>query len=145
MLFAEILAEAIAGAPRSEVLRPRAIEGVSEEVAAIAAGRWRGKKRAAIGSTGYVLHSLEAALWAVGSTADFESAVLKAANLGLDADSTAAIAGQLAGALYGQSGIPERWLLQLAQRDRIMARAEALVAQAQAEQQRDGAAAAAAF
>ncbi len=145
VLFAEIVAEAIAGAPRSEVLRPRVIEGLSEEVAAIAAGRWRGKPRAAIGSTGYVLHSLEAALWAVGSTADFESAVLKAANLGLDADSTAAIAGQLAGALYGLGGIPERWLLQLAQRDRIMARAEALVAQAQAEQQRTGAAAPAAF
>lgn len=131
VLFAEILAEAIAGAPRSVVLRPREIDGLSAEVAAIAAGRWRGKQRSEIGSTGYVLHSLEAALWAVGSTADFESAVLKAANLGLDADSTAAITGQLAGALYGLGGIPERWLAQLAQRDLIMARAEALVAQAE--------------
>jgi ADP-ribosyl-[dinitrogen reductase] hydrolase len=55
----------------------------------------------------------------VGRTADLRSAVLTAANLGGDADTTAAIAGQLAGALYGVSGIPEEWLEKLAWRAEI--------------------------
>jgi ADP-ribosyl-[dinitrogen reductase] hydrolase len=55
----------------------------------------------------------------VGRTADFRSAVLTAANLGGDADTTAAIAGQLAGAIYGVSGIPEEWLERLAWREKI--------------------------
>ena len=115
VLFADMLAEAIAGRPRSGLLRPRN-GGWVEAIEAIAAGGWRGKRREQIASSGYVVHSLEAALWAVGSTADFESAVLKAANLGEDSDTTAAVAGQLAGALYGLSGIPAAWLDRLAER-----------------------------
>ena len=114
-----MLSEAIAGQPRSQVLRPRN-GGWAEAIEAIAAGGWRGKRREQIASSGYVVHSLEAALWAVGSTADFESAVLKAANLGEDSDTTAAVAGQLAGALYGLSGIPAAWLDRLAERERII-------------------------
>jgi ADP-ribosyl-[dinitrogen reductase] hydrolase len=131
VVFAELLAEAIAGRPRSEVLRPHN-GGRAEAIEAIASGNWRGKRRERIGSSGYVVHSLEAALWAVGSTADFESAVLKAANLGEDSDTTAAVTGQLAGALYGVSGIPARWLDQLAEREGIIARAATLFAQSEA-------------
>jgi ADP-ribosyl-[dinitrogen reductase] hydrolase len=80
--------------------------------------RWR-KHRHAVQSSGYVAHSLEAALWAIGRTANFRDAVLLAANLGGDADTTAAITGQLAGALYGLSTIPEEWLERLAWRDKI--------------------------
>jgi ADP-ribosyl-[dinitrogen reductase] hydrolase len=86
---------------------------------AIANGSWRGKPRVAIRSSGYVIDSLEAALWAVNRTATFADAVLTAANLGGDADTTAAIAGQLAGARYGLSGIPQHWLDKLAWRERI--------------------------
>jgi ADP-ribosylglycohydrolase len=75
------------------------------------------KRRKEIASSGYVAHSLEAALWWVASTADFKSAILKAANLGEDRDTTAAIAGQLAGALYGVDGIPRHWLGTLAERE----------------------------
>lgn len=71
-------------------------------------------------------HALEAALWCIGRTADFESAILTAANLGDDADTTAAIAGQLAGALYGRSGISRHWLERLAERESVEARANAL-------------------
>lgn len=67
------------------------------------------------------MHSLEAALWCVGRTGTFRDAVLLAANLGEDADTTAAITGQLAGAIYGASGIPEEWLEKLAWRDEITA------------------------
>jgi ADP-ribosyl-[dinitrogen reductase] hydrolase len=58
------------------------------------------------------------------------SAVLLAANLGGDADTTAAIAGQLAGALYGASAIPPEWLDKLAWRPRIEGMARALLAEA---------------
>lgn len=62
----------------------------------------------------------------MGRTGDYRAAVLGAANLGEDADTTAAITGQLAGALYGASGIPESFLNRLAWRDRITAAAERL-------------------
>lgn len=125
--YAEMLAEAIAGKPRSDVMAPRQ-GGFPGKIAAIMAGSWRGRRRCEIQSSGYVAHSLEASLWAVGRTDDFRSAVLLAANLGGDADTTAAITGQLAGALYGVAGIPEDWLEKLAWRDRIVEMAERLVA-----------------
>jgi ADP-ribosyl-[dinitrogen reductase] hydrolase len=89
-------------------------------IATIMAGSWRGMPRQQVGSSGYVAHSLAAALWSAGRTDSFASAVLTAANLGGDADTTAAIAGQLAGALYGLSGIPVAWLERLAWRERIV-------------------------
>ena len=125
--FAEILGDAIAGKLRSEVMAPRK-GAFAGKIAGIMAGSWRGRRRSEIHSTGYVAHSLEAALWSVGRTADFRSAVLLAANLGGDADTTAAITGQLAGALYGLGGIPEPWLAKLAWRERIIDMAERLVA-----------------
>ena len=79
----------------------------------IVGGSWRGKERRSIKSSGYVAHSLEAALWCVGRTGRFEEAVLLAANLGGDADTVAAITGQLAGALYGASSIPQQWIAKL--------------------------------
>jgi ADP-ribosyl-[dinitrogen reductase] hydrolase len=116
--YAQLLAEAIAGTPRSQMLQPRPSE-LGGKIKPILGGAWRGKARHAVQSSGYVAHSLEAALWAVGRTATFQDAVLTAANLGGDADTTAAIAGQLAGALYGASGIPKEWVQRLAWRDRI--------------------------
>jgi ADP-ribosyl-[dinitrogen reductase] hydrolase len=118
--FAETLAEAIEGQPRSNVLRNR-YGPIAGAVGTIMAGSWRGKPRDKIQSSGYVAHSLEGALWSVARTTDFRSAVLTAANLGGDADTTAAIAGQLAGALYGLSGIPSEWLERLAWRHRLEA------------------------
>jgi ADP-ribosyl-[dinitrogen reductase] hydrolase len=116
--FGDMLAEAIAGTPRSEVLQsqPGAWAGM---IADIVAGSWRGKPRPMIKSSGYVGHSMEAALWCVGRTGTFREAVLLAANLGGDADTIAAVTGQLAGAVYGHSGIPRHWLEQLSQHHQI--------------------------
>lgn len=125
-IFARMLAEAIAGQPRHAILKPRYALDAAPAIKAIIAGDWRGKRRDQIHSSGYVLHSLEAALWAVGSTGTFEEAVLAAANLGDDADTTAAITGQLAGAIYGASVIPQHWLAQLAWEPRIRSIATAL-------------------
>jgi ADP-ribosyl-[dinitrogen reductase] hydrolase len=79
--YAEMLADAIAGKPRSDVMAPRQ-GGFPGKIAAIMAGSWRGRRRGEIQSSGYVAHSLEASLWTVGRADDFRSAVLLAANLG---------------------------------------------------------------
>lgn len=125
--FAVLLEEAILGKDREALLAPRRVEA-EPAVAAVLAGSWRGKARIDIPSSGYVVHSLEAALWCVGETGSFREAVLLAANLGDDADTTAAITGQLAGALFGRSGIPAEWLGKLAWRERIETLGRALTA-----------------
>ena len=72
------------------------------------------------------MHTLEAAIWSVARTGDFPSAVLLAANLADDADTVAAVTGQLAGALHGLSAIPDRWLDRLAWKDRLVEAGERL-------------------
>lgn len=124
--YAEIIADAIEGKPRSEVLAPRRAPA-NGAIADIVDGSWRGRRRQEIKSSGYVVHALEAALWSVGRTADFRGAVLVAANLGDDADTTAAIGGQLAGALGGSSALPAKWIDRLALKDRLIAAAEPLL------------------
>ena len=115
-LFAEMLADAIVGHSLDVVLMRDA------------ARQWAGRQRESIRGSGYVVESLEAALWSVASTGSFAEAVLTAANLGEDADTTAAIAGQLAGAVYGFSAIPRHWLDRLAWKDRIVELAKSLFA-----------------
>ncbi|WP_245259142.1 ADP-ribosylglycohydrolase family protein [Salinarimonas rosea] len=92
-------------------------------------GGFLGLPRDAIRGSGFVVRSLQAALWAVARTETFRGAVLLAANLGEDSDTTAAIAGQLAGALYDASGMPAAWLDRLAWRERIAETAAALYAE----------------
>ncbi len=123
--YAEILADAIGGLPRCEVLRRRGGLGIGRAASALE-GSWRGKARAEVRSSGYVAHSLEAALWSAGRSGGYAEAVLTAANLGDDADTTAAIVGQLAGALEGAASLPQAWLAKLAWRDRLIEAAEAL-------------------
>lgn len=127
--FAGLLADAIEGMPRAEVLRAREFRG-APAIARVLAGSWRGLPRDRVRSSGYVCDTLEAALWSVGRTSGFEGAVILAANLGDDADTVAAVTGQLAGALYGLDAIPDRWLDRLAWRDRLLAAAEALLRRA---------------
>jgi ADP-ribosyl-[dinitrogen reductase] hydrolase len=118
VLFATMLADAIAGQPKSVVFGGR--DGpLAGRVAKVARGSWRGRHRATIRGSGYCVDALEAAIWAVARTTSFRSAVVTAANLGEDADTTAAIAGQLAGALYGASGIPAEWRKRVVWGDRI--------------------------
>lgn len=113
-LFGEILVRALqGGCGRVEVLIT-AIGGsyrtFSPRLQGIAVGEYFEFDRAWIKGTGYVVDSLEAALWCFYTTDNFSDAVLAAANLGDDADTTAAITGQIAGAFYGEAGIPGAWL-----------------------------------
>ncbi len=109
-----------------DTLMPVARDGEAA-IDALARGSWRGKGRNEIRSSGYVVHTLEAALWAVGTTATFEDALVLAVNLGDDADTVGAVTGQLAGAVYGASAIPDRWLAPLSWRARITNLADQLV------------------
>ena len=74
----------------------------------------------AANNSGFVIPSLGTAIWAVRSTDTFEDAVLTAVNLGDDADTVAAITGQMAGALYGAGAIPEEWVADLHRRDDLV-------------------------
>lgn len=85
----------------------------------VACGSFKDRDPPKIKGAGYVVRSLEAALWAFPRTDDFRSGCLAAVNLGDDADTTGAVYGQVAGAFYGASGLPTRWLGKLAMRDEI--------------------------
>jgi ADP-ribosyl-[dinitrogen reductase] hydrolase len=113
--MAAICAAFINGRPREEVLAPNwevlarleAKAALHPAVIEIASGSYRDRQPPDIRGTGYVVHSLEAALWAFHKAASFEEAVLLAVNLGDDADTTGAVCGQIAGAYWGESGIVE--------------------------------------
>lgn len=81
-----------------------------ERIQALAAGSFRCKSYEELRGSGYVVESLEAALWCWDHADNYKSAILLAVNLGDDADTTAAICGQLAGATHGMSNIPAEWL-----------------------------------
>jgi len=124
-----ILHAALSGLPKEDLLLsvPTA-EWMSPRLKEIVTGGYKRVRREEVRGTGYVVDSLEAALWSFWSASSFEGAVLTAANLGDDADTTAAVCGQVAGAHYGASGIPEDWLERLWEKDRIAEMALALFA-----------------
>lgn len=125
--LAAVLAALIRGDERETVLsadsqifgRIESAGALDPAIESVARGSYRLKSPGEIRGSGWVVESLEAALWAFHSSASFEEAVLKAVNLGHDADTTGAVCGQLAGAYWGESGIPERWREKLARRDLI--------------------------
>ncbi len=127
-LLARLLVRLIAGVPWSEALAEKRPRYGAPAIDAISRLGWKAKDRAAISSSGYVVHTLEAALWSVDRTSSFRDAVLLAANLGDDADTVAAVTGQLAGARYGYDAIPAAWRAKLAWHDRLRDLAKDLVA-----------------
>ncbi|MCX7563575.1 ADP-ribosylglycohydrolase family protein [Xanthomonadaceae bacterium XH05] len=118
-LFALILRQALLGHDKPGILTAHGWHGTIPSIAAIAAGHYRDKPESQIHGSGYVVQSLEAALWCFHHTDNYHNAVLLAANLGDDADTTAAICGQLAGAHYGVMGIPQEWREKLTWRQGI--------------------------
>lgn len=127
-LLARMLVRALMGASRDEILSGDAatFQG-APKIAAIAHGVYRDKPASDIHGSGYVVDCLEAALWCFDRTNTFAEAVLLAANLGDDADTTAAVCGQIAGAYYGATGIPATWRAKLTMETEIEALAERLV------------------
>jgi ADP-ribosyl-[dinitrogen reductase] hydrolase len=126
-LFGAMLWQALSGAGKDAILIKHGVADLPPgRLASITRGEYRAQTAAAIRGSGYVVDSLEAALWSFATTDSFEEAVLKATNLGDDADTTAAICGQLAGAFYGLAGIPERWHARLAMRETVFGLADRL-------------------
>ena len=112
-LFAVLIRMALLGHDKKGILFESDYCSNTATVNALAQGDYLVKEEKHIKGSGYVIESLEAALWCFARTDSFEQAVLKAVNLGDDADTTAAIVGQIAGAYYGVSAIPSSWLKKL--------------------------------
>jgi ADP-ribosyl-[dinitrogen reductase] hydrolase len=126
--FGTVLARVLRGESKEAVLAGSFGLDLAPSILTIAAGSYRIRTRKEIRGSGYVVKSLEAALWCFHNTDNYRDAILTAANLGDDADTTAAICGQIAGAYYGAGSIPAGWLEQLAMRDDITRIADQLFA-----------------
>lgn len=133
--MAGLIVGALAGASKDQLLSPLygpligcwADRPLCPEIEAVASGSFKQKAPPEIRGSGYVVESLEAALWAFHRADDFRDGLLRAVNLGHDADTTGAIYGQLAGAFYGVEAIPAEWRAKLALRDEIEGLADALM------------------
>ena len=136
--LAALLVGALRGVARQELLAPGYSpvpglweeRGLKEPVEAVAQGSYRSKVSADLDAGGTILQTLEAVLWVLDHSANFREGALLAVNLGLDADVTGAVYGQLAGALYGLGGIPANWRAALLERDRVEGLADRLLASA---------------
>ena len=100
------------------------VNDLSAEIYELACGSFKHREPPEIKGSGYVVKSLESALWAFYKSDTFESGCLMAVNLGDDADTTGAVYGQLTGAYYGIEGIPAAWLAKLSYRQLIEQYAE---------------------
>ena len=117
-----LLLGAFHGYTKTELLLPRftplpdywAKHPLCAALAEVTDGSFKRKQPPEIVGSGYVVKSLESALWAFHNSTSFREGVLLAVNLGDDADTTAALYGQLAGAHYGEEGIPAEWREKLA-------------------------------
>lgn len=134
--FAALLVGAVNGIDKETLLSPcfspEANYGdqhpLAWEIHEIASGSFKRRDPPQIESTGYVVRTLEAALWAFNRSRSFEEGCRMAVNLGGDADTCGAVYGQLAGAFYGEQGIPERWRKVLGHRELIETLADQLLA-----------------
>ena len=111
---------------KDKVLKDTAVDlNLDERVIAAVNGAFK-KERKDIKSDGFVIHTLEASLWSFINSDSSAEALLKAVNLGNDADTVAAVTGQLAGAYYGYSNLPKKWIHKLADYELIAQIAEKL-------------------
>jgi ADP-ribosyl-[dinitrogen reductase] hydrolase len=127
-VYAHFVAAALRGTAREVFFGSYAGHVGTTEISAVLGGSYRAKSPPEIVGSGYVVKSMEAALWAFARNNTYATATLDAANLAHDADTTAAICGMLAGAYWGESAIPSAWLDVIARRRDIEWLAEALLA-----------------
>ena len=126
-IFGETLLRALHGKSKHEILESLLPDlHLTARLRGIADGKYKSMEVEEISSSGYVVDSLEAALYCFSNTSSFEECVLKAANLGDDADSISALAGHLAGSFYGVEGIPSNWIKKLVMGPEISELAEDL-------------------
>ena len=119
-LLASILCRALHATSKEAALAVAPAEHWADEVKQIANPDLWSRTRDDIRSSGYVIDTLEAAIWCFYNTDSFDDAVLLATNLGEDTDTVAAVTGQIAGAYYGLGGIRASWLDRLYALDKIV-------------------------
>ncbi|RLU00574.1 MAG: ADP-ribosylglycohydrolase family protein [Ketobacter sp.] len=124
--FGTLLHLAFGGLNKDSLLTSTDYVPDTRKITAICSGEYLEKDREQIKGSGYVIDCLEAALWCFAHTDNYRDAILAAANLGDDADTTAAVCGQIAGAFYGVEGIPESWREKITMREDILALSEQL-------------------
>jgi ADP-ribosyl-[dinitrogen reductase] hydrolase len=117
--LAQVLLAALQGSPKGRLLSSVIDDFDEAAVRNLVSEDHASKSAGSIKGSGYCVESLEAALWSFFGTSSFAEAVLAAVNLGDDADTTAAITGQIAGAYYGVGAIPRHWISRLAMSDDI--------------------------
>ena len=118
--LAAVIVKALWGSSKEEILAPAVTDELSDGVKRVAFGSFRIFSPPQIRGSGYVVESLEAALWAFHNSDSFADGLSMAVNLGEDSDTTGAVYGQVAGAFYGAHTIPQKWLNTLAHRDLII-------------------------
>ena len=124
-IFAQLIVAALHGYDKDYILSKKSIlsytlDNLTPSLEAIVNGCYKNKEAIDIRGSGYVVESLEAALWAFWNSTSFEEGALLAVNLGDDADTTGAVYGQIAGAYYGKKGIPTHWLEKLAWKEKLI-------------------------
>jgi ADP-ribosylglycohydrolase len=132
--LAAIIVGALRGEPKERLLSSRYApvvgcwgeQPLTPEIDEIACGSFKEKQPPEIKGSGYVVSTLEAALWAFHHTDSFRDGCLMVVNLGDDADTTGAVYGQIAGAYYGESGIPAEWRAKIAMAELIRSFADEL-------------------
>lgn len=143
--FGGLLVGAIVGRSKEDLLAEKfqlvnniwSLDPLCDEIDRIAMGSFKEKSPPDIVGSGYVVESLEAALWAFYNSNNFKDGCLLSVNLGRDANTTAAIYGQIAGAFYGYSGIPETWTERIVQRELILDLATRIFQASEEMQNRD--------
>jgi ADP-ribosyl-[dinitrogen reductase] hydrolase len=127
-LFASMIHKALDGKNKQQILFENDVDSYRRaKIQKIARGEYKNKGYKEIRGSGYVIDSLEAALWCFLNSDNFKDAILLAVNLGDDADTTAAVCGQIAGAFYGVEDFPDNWLNTLTMADTIAGMALSLL------------------
>ncbi len=133
--FAGLLVGALHGVDREELLAPLYRPGgsywepgeLAPAIREVAMGSFKHREPPEIKGTGYVVRSMEAALWAFHRATGFRDGCLAAVNLGDDADTTGAIYGQIAGACWGVDSIPNEWSRRITSGNEIQLMADRLM------------------
>lgn len=126
-LIGALIHGTLKGIEKDELLSVDFIKNIKKEanvewcdtINEIAYGSYKDKTEDEIKSTGYVVHTLEAALWSFYNTTSFTDGLFKVVNLCDDADTTGAVYGQLAGAYYGVESMPDEWIEKLTYTNKI--------------------------
>ncbi len=136
--YGALILGALNGQPKETLLSPpitwrfldeaamEILSGFDPGIEEVANGSFKHKQPPYIQGSGYVVRGMEAALWSFHHSSSYREGALLSANLGDDADTTTAIYGQLAGAYYGEEGIPVDWRAKLAKVDVITSYADRL-------------------